>query len=96
MSSLNLHQANSNSLQQQRQAETQNPQYGVDAHAEDPLTAPTPTRAGVGPQVGMWTPEAGIRFAGTGGPPIGGAHTRPVNGPPQDGRWDPTRGLNFG
>ncbi|KAF2471550.1 BRO1-domain-containing protein [Lindgomyces ingoldianus] len=93
MSSLNLHQANSSSLQQQRQAETQNPQYGVDAHAGEPLMAPTPTRASVGPHAGMWTPEVGIRFAGA---PTATSNTRPANGPPQGGRWDPAKGLKFG
>ncbi|KAF2185399.1 BRO1-domain-containing protein [Zopfia rhizophila CBS 207.26] len=92
MSSLNL-QANSSNLQQQRHAESQNPQYGVDARAEEPLTAPTPTRASVPPPTGVWAPEVGIRFAGA---PTASGNSRPVNGPPQDGRWDPTKGLNFG
>lgn len=92
MSSLNLQQANSSSLQQQRQADAQNPQYGANAHAEEPLTAPTPTRASVAPQGGMWTPEAGIRFAGV---PTSSGNARPVNGPAQDGRWDPAKGLKF-
>ncbi|KAF2737275.1 BRO1-domain-containing protein [Polyplosphaeria fusca] len=96
MSQLNLHQANSSSLQQQRQAETQNPQYGSDAHAEEPLTAPTPTRASAGPHTTMWTPEVGIRFAPGAGVPTASGHARPMNGPPQDGRWDPTKGLKFG
>ncbi|KAF2197562.1 BRO1-domain-containing protein [Delitschia confertaspora ATCC 74209] len=90
MSSLSLRQTDS--LQQQRQAEVQNPQYGVDAHAEEPLTAPTPTRASAGPHTGIWSPEVGIKF-GTGAVP--GKH-RPMNGPPQDGRWDPANGLKFG
>ncbi|CAI6338206.1 unnamed protein product [Periconia digitata] len=89
MNSLNLQQANSSSLQQQKQADAQNPQYGADAHVGEPLTAPTPTRASVGPQSGMWTPDMGIRFAPAGG-------TRPTNGPAQDARWDPTQGLKFG
>lgn len=93
MSSLNLQQANSNSLQQQRQADAQNPQYGADAHAEEPLAAPTPTRASVGPHAGMWTPDVGIRFAGV---PTTSGNARPAAGPPQDGRWDPTKGLKFG
>ncbi|ORX92895.1 BRO1-like domain-domain-containing protein [Clohesyomyces aquaticus] len=93
MSSLSLHQTNSSSLQQQRQAETQNPQYGVDAHAEEPLAAPTPTRASVGPHAGMWTPDVGIRFADA---PTAAGNSRPINGPPQDGRWDPAKGLKFG
>ena len=93
MNSLSLQQANSNSLQQQKQADAQNPQYGADAHAEAPLTAPTPTRAGVPPPSGMWTPEVGIRF---GGVPTASGNARPTNGPAQDGRWDPTQGLKFG
>lgn len=95
MSSMNLQQANSSSLQQQRQADAQNPQYGQDAHADEPLAAPTPTRASVGPQVSVWNPEVGIRF-GTGGIPTTSGHARPANGPPQDGRWDPAQGLKFG
>ncbi|KAF1997522.1 BRO1-domain-containing protein [Amniculicola lignicola CBS 123094] len=93
MSSLSLQQTNSNTLQQQRQAETQNPQYGVAAHAEEPLAAPTPTRASVGPHAGMWTPDVGIRFAAV---PTTSGNARPANGPPQDGRWDPAKGLKFG
>jgi programmed cell death 6-interacting protein len=93
MSSLGLQQATSNSLQQQKQADAQNPQYGASAHAEEPLTAPTPTRANVPPPSGMWTPEVGIRF---GGVPTSSGNARPSNGPPQDGRWDPTQGLKFG
>ena len=93
MSSLSIQQTNSNSLQQQRQADAQDPQYGVDAHADAPLTAPTPTRASVGPHSGMWTPDVGIRFAGV---PTAPGHARPANGPPQDSRWDPAKGLKFG
>ncbi|OAL48689.1 BRO1-domain-containing protein [Pyrenochaeta sp. DS3sAY3a] len=93
MSSLSLQQATSNSLQQQKRADAQNPQYGADAHADAPLTAPTPTRAGVPPPAGMWSPEVGIKF---GGVPTTSGTTRPANGPSQDGRWDPTQGLKFG
>jgi programmed cell death 6-interacting protein len=96
MSQLNIHQANSSSLQQQRQAESQNPQYGLDAHAGEPLTAPTPTRASVGPHHAMWTPDVGIRFAPNADVPTSSGTTRPLNGPPQDGRWDPAKGLKFG
>jgi programmed cell death 6-interacting protein len=91
MSSLNLHQAASTSLQQQKQADAQNPQYGAEAHAEAPLTAPTPTRASM-PPGGMWTPDVGIRFA----VPTTSGNARPNNGPAQDGRWDPSKGLKFG
>lgn len=87
MSSLSLQ---SSSLEQQRHAEAQNPQYGTSAHVEEPLAAPTPTRASIGPHTGMWTPEVGIKFGTAPGKP------RPVNGPPQDGRWDPAKGLKFG
>jgi programmed cell death 6-interacting protein len=93
MSSLNLQQANSSSLNQQRQVDAQHAQYGASAHAEEPLTAPTPTRASAGPQTGMWTPDVGIRFAGV---PTTSGNARPSNGPSQDGRWDPTKGLKFG
>ncbi|CBX91926.1 similar to pH-response regulator protein palA/RIM20 [Plenodomus lingam JN3] len=93
MNSLGLQQATSTSLQQQKQADAQDPQYGANAHAEEPLTAPTPTRASIPPQAGMWTPEVGIRF---GGVPTTSGNSRPSNGPPQDGRWDPVQGLKFG
>lgn len=93
MSSLGLQRATSTSLKQQKQADAQDPQYGANAHAEEPLTAPTPTRASVPPQAGMWTPEVGIRF---GGVPTTSGNARPSNGPPQDGRWDPAQGLKFG
>ncbi|KZM25104.1 hypothetical protein ST47_g3737 [Ascochyta rabiei] len=93
MSSLNLQQATSNSLQQQKKADAQNPQYGAEAHAETPLTAPKPTRASV-PPGGMWTPDVGIKF-GSGGVPTSSGNARPTNGPAQDGRWDPTKGLKF-
>ena len=93
MSSLTLQQANSSSLQQQREADAQNPQYGAGVHAEEPLAAPTPTRASVGPATNMWTPEMGIRFAGV---PTTSGGARPANGPPQDARWDSAKGLKFG
>lgn len=92
MSSLNLQQASS--LQQQRHAPDQIPPYAAKAHAEEPLTAPTPTRASVGPNTGMWTPEVGIRFGGAPTPQTN--NPRPAAGPPQDGRWDPAQGLKFG
>lgn len=91
--SMSLQQANSNALQQQRQADAQNPQYAAAAHADEPLAAPTPTRANAPPSAGMWTPDVGIRF---GGVPTTTGNARPSNGPPQDGRWDPTQGLKFG
>ncbi|KAF1926127.1 BRO1-domain-containing protein [Didymella exigua CBS 183.55] len=94
MSSLNLQQATSESLQQQKKADAQNPQYGADAHGETPLTAPKPTRASV-PPGGMWTPEVGIKFGTVGAVPTSSGNARPTNGPAQDGRWDPTKGLKF-
>ncbi|KAJ8114705.1 hypothetical protein OPT61_g3486 [Boeremia exigua] len=94
MSSLNLQQATSESLQQQKKADAQNPQYGADAHAETPLTAPKPTRASVPPS-GMWTPDVGIKFGTVGAVPTSSGNARPANGPAQDGRWDPTQGLKF-
>ena len=93
MSSLNLQQANSSSLHQQKQADAQNPQYAANAHVGEPLTAPTPTRASIGPQAGMWTPDVGIRFAPV---PTTTGGARPTNGPAQDARWDPTQGMKFG
>jgi programmed cell death 6-interacting protein len=93
MSSLGLQQAATESLHQQKQADAQNPHYGATAHAEEPLAAPTPTRANVPPTAGMWTPEVGIRF---GGVPTSSGNARPSAGPPQDGRWDPAQGLKFG
>lgn len=94
MSSLNLQQATSESLQQQKKADAQNPQYGADAHAETPLTAPKPTRASIPPS-GMWTPDVGIKFGNVGAVPTSSGNARPANGPTQDGRWDPTKGLKF-
>jgi len=94
MSSLNLQQATSESLQKQKAADAQNPQYGADAHAETPLTAPKPTRASVAPS-GMWTPDVGIKFGTVGAVPTSSGNARPANGPAQDGRWDPTKGLKF-
>ncbi|KAA8619503.1 pH-response regulator protein palA/RIM20 [Pyrenophora tritici-repentis] len=93
MSSLGLQQATSDSLHQQKQADAQNPNYGATAHAEEPLAAPTPTRANMPPPAGMWTPEVGIRFSGV---PTTSGNARPAAGPPQDGRWDPAQGLKFG
>lgn len=92
MSSLGLQQATTTSLQQQKKADAQDPQYGANAHAEAPLTAPTPTRATAPPPAGMWTPDVGIRF---GGVPTASGNARPSAGPSQDGRWDPTKGLKF-
>lgn len=93
MSSLSLQQANAHALQQQKRADAQNPQYGAEAHAEEPLTAPTPTRANVPPPSGMWTPDVGIKF---GSVPTTSGNARPSNGPAQTGPWDPSKGLNFG
>ncbi|KAF2635904.1 BRO1-domain-containing protein [Massarina eburnea CBS 473.64] len=93
MSSLNLQQTNSSSLQQQRQVDAQDPQYGANVHVDEPLTAPTPTRASIAPQTRMWTPDVGIRFAAV---PTTSGGVRPANGPVQDARWDPTQGLKFG
>lgn len=93
MSSLGLQQAASNSLQKQKQADAQDPHYGASAHAEEPLAAPTPTRASIVPTSGMWTPEVGIRFGDT---PAASGNSRSSGGPPQDGRWDPAQGVKFG
>lgn len=65
-------------LQSQRQRESSRPHYSAPAPAEEPLTAPTPTRAPVAPPSvaatppasAVWNPELGIKF---GGPPAGNA-----------------------
>ncbi|RMZ69257.1 ph-response regulator pala rim20 [Pyrenophora seminiperda CCB06] len=95
MNSLGLQQATSDSLHLAKQADAQNPHYGATAHVEEPLAAPTPTRASNIPPsaAGMWTPDVGIRFSAV---PTTSGNARPAAGPPQDGRWDPTQGLKFG
>lgn len=99
MAGLSIQQTTQN-LQEQKQRESQRGEYSAKAPAEEPLTAPTPTRATAPslpavqqPQVvgGVWNPEIGIKF---GGPPpngVGGAQ-RPVKG----GQWDAGKGVRFG
>ena len=80
-------------------------QYSAKAPADEPLTAPTPTRAAVAPPPapsGMWSPEMGIKFGGA-------APALPANknvhnpaypdtrngGQIRGGPWDPSRGVQF-
>lgn len=80
-------------LQEQKQREAV--PYGTKAPAEEPLTAPTPTRAPPPPQQlqpGMWNPEMGIKFGGTGAIGVNGsARQEGVKG----GQWDAGKGLKF-
>ena len=84
------------SLQEQKQRENARREYSAKAPAEEPLTAPTPTRAAgppppavQQPQVGVWNPEIGIKF---GGPAVNGAGPqRPAKG----GQWDAGKGVKF-
>ena len=53
-------------LQDQKERESLRSHYQLPASAEEPLTAPTPTRATVAAPSsvsGMWTPEMGIKFS---------------------------------
>ena len=90
MSSLSLRQTQN--LQEQKQREL--PPYNTRPPAAEPLTAPTPTRAQVAqPQPGMWNPEMGIKFGGSGPNGVNGASgQKAVKG----GQWDASRGVNFG
>ncbi|KAI9872294.1 MAG: pH-response regulator protein palA/rim20 [Pleopsidium flavum] len=103
MSSLTLSQANS--LQHEKQEENLRSSYKIKAHVDEPLTAPTPTRAAVPPplapaSLGVWTPEMGIQFGG--GPSQQNnqnVHAAPYpntsNAQLRGGPWDPSRGLRF-
>ena len=82
-------------LQEQKQRENRRGEYSTQAPTEEPMTAPTPTRASAPPlpvvpqpQVGIWNPEIGIKF---GGPPNGVPAQRPVKG----GQWDAGKGVKF-
>ncbi|KAI9815101.1 MAG: pH-response regulator protein palA/rim20 [Pycnora praestabilis] len=98
MSSLNISQTNA--LQQQRHHEIHMPPYSIKAPAEQPLTAPVPTRAAAAPppaSPGMWTPEMGIKFGGNAS--LNGNVQQAPNNPGtkvRGGQWDPSRGLQFG
>ena len=103
MSSLNL--AQNNALQDQKKREILCSQYNVKAPAQDPLTAPTPTRAPVSPpsaSPGMWSPEMGIKFAGVVlPPPIAANQHNPAypntrNAEARGGQWNPSQGVKFG
>lgn len=64
LSSLSL--TTSAHLQDQKERESLRSHYQLPASADEPLTAPTPTRATVAappPVSGMWTPEMGIKFS---------------------------------
>jgi programmed cell death 6-interacting protein len=98
-SEINLPPISSLSLQQQKQDENRIPRDYSTRSQDPPMPAPIPTRAPVapmrpalGPHVGMWSPEIGIKF---GGPPPGDP---PPQSPQklQGGKWDPTSGLRFG
>ncbi|KAI4128384.1 MAG: hypothetical protein LQ347_004206, partial [Umbilicaria vellea] len=103
MSSLNISQTSN--LQDQKQRENMRSQYSAKAPADEPLTAPTPTRAAVvpPPAPSVWTPEMGIKFGGAAPslPAIGNVHnpaypnTR-TGGQIRGGPWDPSRGVQFG
>ena len=96
MAGLSIQQTTQN-LQEQKQRESQRGEYSAKAPAEEPLTAPTPTRATAPslpavqqPKSGVWNPEIGIKF---GAPPpngVGGAE-RQVKG----GQWDAGKGVRF-
>ncbi|MCJ1260843.1 pH-response regulator protein palA/rim20 [Lobaria immixta] len=79
LSNLSLSSSTTTSnLQSQKQRESSRPHYSAAAPAEEPLTAPTPTRAPVAPPPvaatppasAVWSPEMGIKF---GGQPAGNA-----------------------
>ena len=103
MSSLNI--AQSNSLQDQKKRETLRSQYNVKAPAQDPLTAPTPTRVTVPPPAtspGMWSPEMGIKFGGVAPPPPKASNQHNPSYPDtrntqvRGGPWNPGQGVKFG
>lgn len=83
-------------LQEQKQRESARREYSAKAPAGEPLTAPTPTRAAgppppavQQPQVGVWNPEIGIKFAGLSA--NGAGTSRPAKG----GQWDAAKGVKF-
>lgn len=102
-----LHQKQQETIIQQQQQQQQQPR-ATPARTE-PLTAPMPTRANVGPPPvaaalaptpGMWQPEMGIRFGGpstTADPHIVGgiAGQGEATKEPGDKRWNPTMGMQF-
>jgi len=82
-------------LQQQKDAELQQPSYSAPAPAEPPLAAPQPKRnpaAGPPQPAMMWTPDMGIKFA----PGAAPAEAK-GNGKEGSGKgWDPSMGMRFG
>lgn len=94
MTSLTLSKSNAETLQSQRDAEAEKPPYAERPPIQSPLTAPKPTRP-VAPTMvpqsaGVWNPDMGIKFAGI-TTPNGGKEGRAGGG-----RWDPSKGVNFG
>jgi programmed cell death 6-interacting protein len=97
MAQMSLQNTNQNNLRQQKQQETMMQQHlpRNNPSRNEPLAAPTPTRANVVPPpvsaspipAGMWTPEMGIRF--------GGPALAPASATNSDNRWDPNKGLHF-
>lgn len=91
MTSLNL-QETSASLQKQRKQETVRT-APAQPHAQQPLTAPQPTRASIAPVGavgGVWSPDMGIKFGGT---PVqaNGQHSS-LQGWQGNVPWDQNRG----
>ncbi|PNS19516.1 pH-response regulator protein palA/RIM20 [Sphaceloma murrayae] len=79
LAQMSLQNANSNMLLQQKQQEARQHEFSRSGKLPEPLVAPTPTRAGIvppavssegavkAPAPGMWTPDMGIKFGGSGG-----------------------------
>lgn len=104
MAQMSLQSANSAHLIQQKKQEHMQPRASPRVHAAEPLAAPMPTRANVAPPPvataaaaaspapgTMWTPDMPIKFAHA------GATADSANGSkqPRDGRWDPSKGMQF-
>ena len=94
MSAMHLNQAAA--LQQQRIAELDSTQPSATRpHAQEPLTAPQPTRAAGTAPANVWSEGMPIRF---GGGPAHNANPQSQNAPQQrgpSGNWDPSAGLRF-
>lgn len=109
MSALNL--AQNNSMQDQKQREALRSQFSSKSKVNELLKAPIPTRgpaaslpvaaaAGAAAATpGMWNPDAGIKFGGSGAAVNANVHnpaypnTRTAQ--VQGGQWDPSRGVQF-
>ena len=91
-------QQKTQSLQEQKQRESNRKEYSAPAPSGEPLTAPTPTRVSPAlvpqPQISVWNPEMGIKFGGGGAQPPGasGGGQRPVV---KGGQWDAGQGVKF-